>query len=151
MRFVLSLFAGLAAAIVAAIAWAAISAGTSFQIGYMSIGVGFLVALAVRLSGHSRDPKFAYLSAVLSLFGCMLGNYLTAIVNTAHAIHVDLVSTSIDNLGQFFRILGDTFSPMDLVFYAIGMYFGYKYSLDPRAGARRQAPPPDAPPGVATA
>lgn len=155
MRFVLSLFAGLAAAIVAAIVWAGITAATSFQIGYMSIGVGFLVAFAVRLSGHSRDPKFAYLSAILSLFGCMLGNYLAAVVVAAQHDHGgNMVSMALDNLDQFFPVLRDTFSGMDLVFYAIGMYFGYKYSLNPRAQVRtqpQQAPPPEPPPGVATA
>ena len=156
MRFIISLFAGLAAAVVAAILWAGITAATSFQIGYMSIGVGFLVAFAVRLSGHSRDPKFAYLSAILSLFGCMLGNYLAAVVMAAQHDHGNMVSMALDNLDRFFRILSATFSPMDLVFYAIGMYFGFKYSLDPNAGRRPQQQPPtqsppDAPPGVATA
>lgn len=153
MRFVVSLFAGLAAAIIAAIVWAGITAATSYQIGYMSIGVGFVVAFAVRLSGHSRDPKFGILSAALSLLGCMLGNYLTAIVIAAQHDHGNMVSMAADNLDQFFRILSVTFRPMDLLFYAMGMYFGFKYSLNPQ-GARRpqqQMPPPEPPPGVATA
>lgn len=152
MRFVLSLFAGLAAAIVAAIVWAGLTAATSFQIGYMSVGVGFLVAFAVRLSGHSRDKRFAYLSAALSLVGCMLGNYLAAIVVAAQHDHGDIVAMALGNLDRFFPILGDTFSAMDLLFYALGAYFGFKYSLDPNGSARRQPQvPPDAPPGVATA
>ena len=41
--------AGLGAAIVGAAIWAAITAATDYQIGFMAIGVGFLAGFAVRL------------------------------------------------------------------------------------------------------
>lgn len=134
MRFVFALMGGLAAAVLAAIIWAAITAATSFQIGYMSIGVGFAVAFAVRFCGRSHDKRFAVLSGALSLVGCLLGNYLTAIAMAAQHLHastVAMISAAITALPMFFAVIGDTFNPMDLLFYAIGIYFGYKYALVP--------------------
>ncbi|HET9392975.1 MAG TPA: hypothetical protein VFO29_05605 [Candidatus Rubrimentiphilum sp.] len=140
MRFVFALIGGLVAAILAAIVWAAITAATSFQIGYMSIGVGFAVAFAVRFCGQSHDRRFAILSGALSLFGCLLGNYLAALAMAAQHLHAStetMILGSIRGLPMFFQVIGDTFNPMDLLFYAIGVYFGYKYALVP---LRRPAP-----------
>jgi hypothetical protein len=53
-----------------------VTATTSFQLGYMALPVGFLVAPAMRLRpgiaaafGCGRRP---------GLLGCLLGNFLTA-------------------------------------------------------------------------
>jgi multisubunit Na+/H+ antiporter MnhE subunit len=131
MRFLFALLAGAVAAILAAIAWAAITAATSFQIGYMSIGVGFAVAFAVRYFGQSHDRKFAILSGALALAGCVLGNYLAAIAVSAPRLHDTIPNLAITLLPRFAQVITDTFSPMDLIFYAVGVYFGYKYALVP--------------------
>ncbi len=145
MRFVLSLFAGLAAMLIAAIAWAALTAAISYQIGYMAIGVGFAVAFAIRFFAHSEARIYAYLSAALSLLGCALGNYLAAIVVAAHSLHANIADLAIDNLDRFFAVLAAGFQPMDALFYGLGIYFGYKYALAPRRRAPAVPPPaPDA-------
>jgi len=97
----------------------------------MSIGVGFAVAFAVRYFGHSHDRKFAILSAVLSLAGCVLGNYLAAIAVSAQHYHESIPGMAIALLPRLPQVLSDTFNPMDVLFYAIGVYFGYKYALVP--------------------
>jgi hypothetical protein len=130
MNRVFAVVCGALAALAAAIIWAAITAATNFQIGYMAIGVGFAVAFAVRVFSHGNKMT-AYISGVLSLAGCLLGNYLAAVAITAQHEHVAVVDASFRLLPVFFQVLGDTFSPMDIVFYALGVYFGYKYALAP--------------------
>ena len=61
--------AGLAAAVIGGIAWALLTINTGYQIGYMAVGVGFLVGFAVRL-GNGIDKIFAYTGALLALPGC---------------------------------------------------------------------------------
>jgi len=131
VKFAAALGAGLVASIVVAIVWGAVTAATSFQIGYMAVGVGFAVAFAVRFAGRSHGQAFAVMSAALSLFGCLLGNYFAAIgVLVAHD-HVDPLGATIVLAPHAVDILSKTFNFMDLVFYALGIWCGYKYALIP--------------------
>jgi hypothetical protein len=127
----LGVIAGALAAFAVAVLWAAITAATHFQIGYMAIGVGFAVAFAVRIASQSHGRTQALLSAALSLFGCLVGNYLTATAILAAHVHADVVGISIALLPKAPGVIAETFNLMDLVFYAIGVYFGYKYALVP--------------------
>lgn len=75
--------AGIAAGAVAAAAgaalWAAITVATGYQIGFMAIGIGFLVGWAVRSAGKGVDKTFGIAGAVLALLGCVVGNLLAAV------------------------------------------------------------------------
>jgi hypothetical protein len=122
---------GTGAAIVGAIAWAVITVLTKAQIGFMAIAVGLLVAWAVRTLGKGETQPFAVVGAVLALLGCALGNLLSACAFLADAQSMSLTSV----LG---RVAGDpalagslmsaSFDGMDLVFYAIAAYEGYKFA-----------------------
>jgi hypothetical protein len=57
--------AGLAAAIAGAIIWAVISAVTEYQIGWMAVGVGFLVGMTVRVVGKGIEKHFGIAGALL--------------------------------------------------------------------------------------
>ncbi len=127
----LGIAAGLAAAVVSAIAWAAITAATSFQIGFMAVGVGFAVAYAVRLAGRGHDGRFAVASAIIALFGCLLGNVLTIVVMSAPVNHMTYIEELIAMLPHVVEAMKATFQFMDLVFYAIGTYFGFRYATTP--------------------
>jgi hypothetical protein len=143
-NLVLATLAGAVAAFVAAIAWGAITAATNYRIGFMAIGVGLLVAYAVRFAGGGHDSRFAYISGVLSLLGCVLGNYFAACALLATSQHADVIGTVMLVTPHIVEFLKDTFRPMDLLFYAIGAYFGFKYATTPlqRAAAPPPAPPP---------
>src|SRR5215472_894450 len=69
--------AGLAAALIGAAIWAGITFATNYQIGWMAVGVGFLVGYAIRTIGRGIDRVYGYLGAGLSLLGCAVGNLLT--------------------------------------------------------------------------
>ena len=120
---------GLIAAIVGALAWAAVTITTKFQIGFMAVGVGFLVAWAVRTLGKGRGQVFGVIGAVFALLGCILGNLLSACGFIAADRGQPLVSVALRVLGTpsiAMDILQATFRGMDLLFYAIAVYEGYK-------------------------
>jgi hypothetical protein len=124
-----ALFAGIAGAIVGALAWAAVTIVTEYQIGYMAIAVGFIVGYAVRL-GNGIDKVFGILGAVLSLFGCVLGNMFSLIGFVSKQEHLSLVATIARlDYSKIPGLVTATFSVMDLVFYAIAVYEGYRFSF----------------------
>ena len=62
----LGLLGGVIGAALGALAWAAVTALTQFQIGWMSIGVGFLTGVGVRILGKGVDKVFGYVGAALA-------------------------------------------------------------------------------------
>src|SRR6188768_4259461 len=73
----MAVLGGLIASLVAALLWAIITYVTHFQIGFMAIGVGFLVGFAVNYFGKGITTTFGIVGAAFSLFGCIFGNILT--------------------------------------------------------------------------
>ena len=128
-NLLIALLAGIVAAILGAVVWAAVTVTTEYQIGYMAIAVGFIVGFAVRL-GKGIDKIFGIIGAVLALFGCALGNVFSIIGFVSKQQHVDFISvfSRIDYV-KLPQIMTDTFSVMDLVFYGIAIYEGYRFSF----------------------
>lgn len=124
------LFAGLLAALVGAIAWAALTVATGYQIGYMAIAVGFIVGYSIKFAGRGVDKIYGIMGAVFALFGCLLGNFLSIIGFVANAEGVGFfqVLTLLD-YSYLPEIMMETFSPIDLLFYGIALYEGYKFSF----------------------
>ena len=123
--------AGLGAALVGAVAWAAITFAMEYQIGYMAIAVGFLVGFAVRL-GKGTDKIFGIVGAVFALAGCLLGNFLSIILFACKQEHMNVFTalTTLDYT-KVPAIMSDSFSPMDLLFYGIAVYEGYRFWFRP--------------------
>jgi hypothetical protein len=124
-----ALFAGIAGALIGAFVWAAVTVMTEYQIGYMAIAVGFIVGYAVRL-GNGIDKVFGVLGAVLSLFGCVLGNMFSLIGFVGKQEHLSLAATIARlDYNKIPGLFTATFSVMDLVFYGIAVYEGYRFSF----------------------
>ncbi len=121
---------GLVAALIGASVWAVITALTNYQIGFMAIGVGFLVGYAIRRMGQGVDPIFGYFGAGLSFLGCVLGNLLTTcvIVSQQDGVALGEVLAGL-NLSVAIDIMKFTFSPIDLLFYGLALYYGHKFSF----------------------
>jgi hypothetical protein len=131
-RFGLSIGLGLLAAIAGALIWALISHLANRQMGWMAIGLGFGVAFTIRTVGQGIEPRFGYCSAGLSLLGCLLGNMIFVAKVIADKGHDSLstVLTVFFSHPQFLPILIQaTYEPMDLLFYGLAMYTGYKYAF----------------------
>jgi hypothetical protein len=123
----LAVVGGIAAAVAGAVLWGLITAATERQYGIMAIGIGFLVGLAVRFLGKGVDTSFRVVAAVCSAAGCLIGNYF-AICFVAKGQGVAFW----DALGKpdvVFKIIGDNFGFMDVVFYAIAIYCGWQFAL----------------------
>jgi hypothetical protein len=130
----LAIAAGLLAALVGAALWAVITVTTKFQIGFMAIGVGFLVAWAVRTFGRGHSEVFGVLGGGFALLGCVLGNLLSAcgfLAAQSSEPLVPLIIRVITNPALAAQLVQATFNPMDLLFYAIAVYEGFKFGKRP--------------------
>ncbi len=125
-----ALTGGLLGAVVGAAAWAAITVATKFQIGFMAIGVGILVGILVRKMGRGMSPVYGITGAVFALLGCVAGNLLTTCwfisEHEQTAFTSVLASLTPDAITS---LLSATFDGMDLLFYGIAVYEGYKLSF----------------------
>ena len=121
---------GLVAAVAGAAVWAGVTIATEYQIGWMAVGIGFLVGIAVRAGGKGIDPIYGIVGAVLSLVGCALGNLFTIawFVSQQYGVPVSEVLAGLD-LDLVIELMSSTFQFMDLLFYGLAVYFGYRYAF----------------------
>ena len=128
----LAIVAGLLSALIGAAVWGAVTVGTGYQIGWMAVGVGFLVGIAVRKLGKGLTKPFGFIGAVCALLGCILGNLLSVCgflsIEESSPFFPILTGVLMRPMIAF-EIMRATMSPMDFLFYAIAMYEGYKFSF----------------------
>lgn len=123
---------GFVAAIVAAVLWGVITYVTGYQIGFMAIGVGILVGLGVRYLGKGLTPTYGVIGAIFALFGCVLGNIMASVIAASQVEGSSfgfVLSAIASSPGLISEILVETFSPIDLLFYAIAVYQAYSFSI----------------------
>src|SRR5688572_4564381 len=123
---------GAAAAFIGAIVWAVITVSTEYQIGYMAIALGFFVGISVRFFGSGVDLIYQIIGALWALVGCMLGNLFSQVGFIANAESLGYFETlTYLNFDLIGTILLESFNPMDLIFYGIAVYEGYRFSIRP--------------------
>jgi hypothetical protein len=128
----MAVIAGVSAALIGAILWAIITVVTKFQIGYMAVGVGFLVGYAIRTFGKGLSPLYGVIGASLALIGCLLGNLLSVcgfIAGDQNLPFMQILLGIFTNPDVIIQVLIATFQPMDLLFYGIALYEGYHLSF----------------------
>ncbi|MEW6051552.1 MAG: hypothetical protein AB1644_10880 [Candidatus Zixiibacteriota bacterium] len=121
---------GLAAAIVGAVAWAIITVVTDYHLGIVAIGIGFLCGYAVREMGKGVDQAFGFVGAGCAALGLALGDIFTSCHFIAQQEQMgifDVISQLTPGLA--WEILKAGFSPMDILFWVIALWAGYKYSF----------------------
>lgn len=128
-RLVPAVVIGALAALAGAAVWALVTVLTNSQIGWLAIGIGALVGVAVRWQGRGFEVRFAVLGAALAFAGVFVGNFLTII--GMFCKHGD--ASFFEVLGEFpygemLALMRATFEPMDLLFYALAIWCGWKYS-----------------------
>lgn len=125
-----ALSGGTLGALLGAVLWAILTVITKFEIGWEAIGVGFLVGYGVRRFGKGVDPVFGYIGGALSAIGIAFGNILTgmiAVSTTQNIPFMDLLTRM--NFNAAWILLTAGFSPIDILFYALGIYYGYRFSF----------------------
>lgn len=132
-NFLMGLVGGAVAMLVSAIVWGAITYFTEFQIGWMSIGVGFLVGLAIRFFGKGKTITFGISGAVLALLGCLLGNlmfYSGVIARLEGTSFLEVFFLLLLSPAAALDIFIIAFDFMDILFYALAAYVGFSTAMD---------------------
>ncbi|TCK64861.1 hypothetical protein DFQ05_2600 [Winogradskyella wandonensis] len=124
------IFASILVGVIAALGWAAITVMTELQIGIVAIAIGAAVGLTMRFIGKGIDQVFGISGAIIALLSCVLGNFLSILGFIANQYELGYLETLLSfDYSMTFAIMSETASPMDLVFYAIAGYEGYKFSF----------------------
>ena len=126
----LAILAGAIASVVSAAAWAGITVLTHFQIGYLAVAIGFIVGFAVRLTGRGLTPVFGVVGAAFALVGCVLGNFLSQVGFYSVEEHVNFFEVlRVLDYSVVPQVMIETFHPMDVLFYGLALFAGYRYSF----------------------
>ncbi len=127
----LAALGGLIGASIGAAVWTGVTVLTHYQIGWMAVGVGFLTGLIVRKMGQGIDPLYGVIGATFSLLGCLAGNLMAICIIAAKEVGLpvmDIVSSLTPSV--IVEIFKESFSPIDLLFYGIAVYEGYRFSIN---------------------
>jgi len=117
-RFILSIFAGLAAAIVLGILYGLFTRLARVELSILFVGIGWCIAQVLRYTGHGVTQKYAVLGAVLTAIAIFIGDscatyginalfqpsYYPLFFSTWLARHLSASLSAI--LGILFRIYG---------------------------------------------
>ena len=127
-----AIIGGFLLSVICAILWAAITVVTEYQIGYMALVVGLIVGFGIRYFGAGIDPVYRFLGAFYSFLGCALGNLFSQVGFIAHSESLGYFETlSLLDIDTIILLYKETFSPMDVLFYGIAIYEGFKFSVRP--------------------
>lgn len=138
-----AVIAGFVVALVCAVLWGVISVVTGYQIGWIAIGVGFAVGITVQLVGKGQSASYGIIGGILALISVVMGNYFSiAGYLSKHSAEVlggeisafSALRIMISNPDLSISLMKATFSPMDVLFYVLALYMGFKCSYrDPNA------------------
>lgn len=127
-----ALVGGFFVTVICALLWAVITVTTEYQIGYMAVGLGLAVGMGVRFFGSGIDPVYGIVGGLLALLGCAMGNLFSQVGFYAQTEGIGYFETlTLLNPANILLIFQDTFSPMDVLFYGIAAYEGYKFAFRP--------------------
>jgi hypothetical protein len=129
----MGLIGGTVAMLVAAIIWGVVSYVTNYQIGWMAIGVGFLVGIAVKFFGKGKSMMFGISSALLALIGCVLGNlifYSGIIAREESAAFLQVLFVLLSKPAAAIEVFSVAFGFMDILFYVLAAYVGFSTAMD---------------------
>lgn len=132
-NLLMGLIGGAIAMLVGAVAWGAITYFTEYQIGWMSVGVGFLVGVAIRFFGKGKTITFGISGAVLALIGCLLGNlifYAGIIAREESASFLEVFFFLVLSPAAALEVFTLAFDFKDILFYGLAAYAGFSAAMD---------------------
>jgi hypothetical protein len=122
--------AGVVAGLIGAMLWGVITVVTEFQIGYMAVAIGAGVGFTIRYFGKGIDTIFGVSGAIIAIVSCLFGNYFSLIGFVANYSNMSYLDAfSMLNYELVVQIMQENFSPMDVLFYGLAAYEGYKFSF----------------------
>ena len=97
---------------------------------FRSIAIGAGVGFAIRKMGKGIDQIFGISGAVISLLSVLFGNFLSIIGFAANHEGLGYIETlSMLDYSLVPELMKESFQPMDLLFYGLAIYAGYKFSF----------------------
>jgi hypothetical protein len=132
-NLLMGLIGGALAMLVSAIVWGAVTYFTEYQIGWMAIGVGFLVGIAIKFFGRGKTLIFGISGAALALIGCLLGNllfYAGIIAREQGASFLEVLFLLLVTPAAAIEVFTIAFDFMDIFFYALAAYAGFSAAMD---------------------
>jgi hypothetical protein len=138
-NFNMGLITSLIVGLIGAGLWAAITIATNYQIGYMALAIGAGVGFSMRYFGKGLDQKFGIAGAIIALLSCVLGNVFTIIALLGNEVEISFFEAASQlDYSVLPEIMLETGSPIDLLFYGIAAYEGYKFSFLPIAEEEKE-------------
>ncbi|WP_321515645.1 hypothetical protein [Marinifilum fragile] len=126
----MAIIAGSFVGIVGAILWGMITVATNYQIGYMALAIGAGVGFSMRYTGKGMDQVFGISGGIIAILSCVLGNFFSIIGYVANAEGLTLMQTLVMfDYSLTLDVMMETFSVMDILFYGIAGYEGYKFAF----------------------
>ena len=126
----MAIISGIIVGLVGAVLWCAITVMTNHQIGYMAIAIGAGVGIAMRYFGKGIDQIFGILGAVIAILSCFVGNFFSIVGYIANSEDLGYLETiKLIEYSQLMPIMAETFSVIDILFYGLAAYEGYKFSF----------------------
>jgi hypothetical protein len=126
----LAITGGILVGLVGAVLWAMITVATGWQIGYMALGIGAGVGFTIRYLGQGIDQIFGISGAGIAVLSCIIGNFLGVLGFISDAEGLSYFDTLLFfDYTYTFQVLSETAQFMDLIFYGIAGYEGYKFAF----------------------
>jgi hypothetical protein len=132
-NLLMGLLGGGVAMLAGAIVWGAVTYFTEYRIGWIAIGIGFLVGSAIKYFGKGKSAIFGLSGAVLSLIGCLLGNFLVYsgfIAREEGASFLEVVFFLLVTPAAVIEVFTLAFDFRDILYYALAAYVGFSAAMD---------------------
>ncbi len=96
----------------------------------MAVAIGAGVGFTIRLIGKGISQIFGIWGGAIAFVAVFVGNIFSIFGLVANAQDLTLLETALYfDYAYLPELLSETFSPMDLLFYGIAIYEGYKFSF----------------------
>ncbi|WP_323758429.1 hypothetical protein [Roseivirga sp.] len=126
----MAIISGSIAGLIGAILWGVITVATNYQIGYMAIAIGAGVGFSMRYFGKGVDQIFGISGGLIAILSCAVGNFLSVMGFVAQAEGLGYFETLTRfDYSFLIPVMTETFSAMDILFYAFAGYEGYKFAF----------------------
>lgn len=124
-----AIVAGVIAAIMCSILWAAFTVYTTIQFRGMALLLGAGVGFAMRRTGKGIDTIFGISGAIISLVGCVLGNFLSVIGFLAIENDLGYFDALVRfDYSYFSEVMTATFDIRHIFFYILAIGVGFALS-----------------------
>lgn len=126
---------GIIAGAIGGVAWYLFAVVTGMEIGYISLGLGYLVGYGVYFgAGKKRGKKLQIISAILAILSIIVAekfifdHYLNEYIQSNLNDFPDILPGQSISVSFFEPLFWENLaSPISILIYAIGIYIAYKF------------------------